>query len=355
MLPRPLCFCLVLLRRCVTAFPKATAPRREAGPSANRVHPAAQSRAGVSARSGEPSAKMPPLPAALPFPLPRAVSVPAFAARKGDARPLVVVTAYDAAQARIADAAGVDAILVGDSLGMVTLGYDSTLPVTLDDMIRHTQAVARGVAGRRTSSKTPTDAESARGARHALVIADLPFASYGASVEEGVRAAARLLAESGGAQAAKLEGAGPVVLETMRRLVAIGVPVMGHLGMTPQSVHRFGGFRVQGADDEAASALLADAQTLVEAGVFGIVLELVPAALAGRVTEAVPVPTIGIGAGPFCDGQVQVLHDLIGLASGPPRKHARRYADASRLIEDALAAYAADVRAGRFPADENSV
>ena len=289
------------------------------------------------------------------LPVPARLSVPAFTARKAEGRPLVVVTAYDAAEARLADAAGVDAILVGDSLGMVTLGHETTLPVTLDDMLRHTQAVARGVSARRMPARSaPPPEEAARGARHALVIADLPFGTYGASVEDGVRNATRLVAE-GNAQAVKLEGAGPVLLETVRRLVAIGVPVVGHLGMTPQSVHRFGGFRVQGTTNEAGDALIADAHALVEAGIFALVLEVIPAALAARVTEAVPVPTIGIGAGPDCDGQVQVLHDLIGLSPGPVRKHARRYVEAGRLIQNALAEYAADVRTRRFPADENSV
>jgi 3-methyl-2-oxobutanoate hydroxymethyltransferase len=295
-----------------------------------------------------------PEPALRPTPLPARLSVPAFAARKGE-RPLVLVTAYDAAQARLADAAGVDAILVGDSLGMVTLGHETTLPVTLDDMVRHTRAVSRGVTDRRTpTGRAPSPENAARGARHALVIADLPFGTYGASVEDGVRNGARLLSE-GNAQAVKLEGAGPVLLETVRCLAAIGVPVMGHLGMTPQFVHRFGGFRAQGTTDAAGEALLNEAAALVEAGVFGIVLEVIPAALARRVTQAVPVPTVGIGAGPHCDGQVQVLHDLIGLAPGPVRKHARRYVEAGRLIQNALAEYAADVRGRRFPSDENSL
>ena len=285
----------------------------------------------------------------LPLPLPARVTVPAFVQRKAERRPLVVVTAYDVAQARLADRAGVDAILVGDSLGMVTLGYDTPLPVTLEDILRHTQAVARGLSGGR---RGPED--EARGARHALLIADLPFGAYGVSVEEGVRHSVRLVAE-GGAQAVKLEGAGPVMLETVRRATDLGVPMMGHLGMTPQSLHRFGGFRAQGKTAEAADALLEGARALVEAGVFGIVLEVIPRALARRVTQAVSVPTIGIGAGPDCDGQVQVLHDLVGLAEGPTKKHARRYVEAGRLIREALAAYAHDVRERRFPTDENSV
>lgn len=263
----------------------------------------------------------------------------------------MVVTAYDAPQGRLADSAGVDAILVGDSLAMTTLGYDSTLPVTLDDLVRHTAAVACGMESRSAQKPTPEDTE--RGARHALLIADMPFGTYGASVEEGVRAGMRLVSE-GKAQSVKLEGAGEINLETIRRLVAIGVPVMGHLGMTPQSIHRFGGFRVQGKSDDAADAVLREAEALVDAGVFSIVLELVPAQLAERITAAIPVPTIGIGAGPGCDGQVQVLHDLLGLTPGPALRHARQYANLGETITQALAQYAREVRQGKFPTEENS-
>ena len=261
------------------------------------------------------------------------MTVPVFVACKAKKQPIVMVTAYEAAQARLADAAGVDAILVGDSLGMVMLGYTTTLPVTLDDMLRHTQAVARGSSGR------------------PLLIADMPFATYGVSEPESIRNAARLLAE-GGAQAIKLEG-GAVIADTVRRIVDRGIPVMGHIGMTPQSVHRFGGFKVQGKG-EAADAVLADAEALVAAGVFSIVLEVIPTDLARRISEAIPVPTIGIGAGVGCDGQVQVFHDLVGLYEEPPLRHTRRYAEAGRAIREALAAYAEDVRSGRFPSDENA-
>ena len=282
------------------------------------------------------------------------VTVPMLARRKAKGRPIVVVTAYDAPQGRLADTAGVDAILVGDSLGMVVLGYDTTLPVTLDDVLHHTRAVARGMASRAgCPDAAPTPEDATRGARHALLIADMPFGSYGVSVPDSVRSAHRLIAE-GGAQAVKLEG-GAALAPTIRAITDIGIPVMGHLGMTPQFVHRFGGFKLQGKTDEAAGVLLADAQALVEAGVFGMVLEVIPAALARRITEAVPVPTIGIGAGAACDGQVQVLHDLVGLGDdGPVLKHARRYAEAGQVIRDALAAYTEDVRAGRFPTEENS-
>jgi len=291
--------------------------------------------------------------------LPERVTAPMLLARKARKRPIVMVTAYDAPQGRLLDAAGVDAILVGDSVGMTTLGYDTTLPVTLEDVLHHCRAVRRGMdandSGRCPSENggPPTSEEAARGARHAMLVADLPFGTYGASVEEGVRAGMRLAAE-GGAQAVKLEGAGLVVVETIRRLVDVGVPVMGHLGMTPQSIHRFGGFKVQGRTDAAADALIDDARRIVEAGVFGMVLEVIPATLAERVTAAMPVPTIGIGAGPGCDGQVQVLHDLVGLTPGSVLKHARRYAEVGEAVREAVAAYAEDVRAGRFPSAENS-
>lgn len=281
------------------------------------------------------------------------VTVPLLGKRKAAKQPIVVVTAYDAWQARLADRAGVDVILVGDSLGMVTLGHATTLPVTLDDMLHHTQAVSRGLTtGDDCPHAPPSPADVTRGARRALVVADLPFGSYGVSLDASVRSAVRLVAE-GGAQAVKLEG-GKALAETVRRIVDIGIPVMGHLGMTPQSVHRFGGFKRQGRGNAAADTLLADAEALVEAGVFALVLEVIPAALARHVTNAVSVPTIGIGAGADCDGQVQVLHDLVGLAEGPVFKHTKRFAEAGGLIRDALTAYTEAVRGKRFPTDENA-
>jgi 3-methyl-2-oxobutanoate hydroxymethyltransferase len=288
--------------------------------------------------------------------LPLRVTAPQFLARKRKKQPIVMVTAYDAPQGRYADAAGVDAILVGDSVGMTTLGYDTTLPVTLDDLLHHTRAVLRGQSARRADvcpDNLPTDAERARGARHALVVTDMPFGTYGASVANGVKGGMRLVAE-GGAQAVKLEGAGNVVLETVRRLVDMGVPVMGHLGMTPQSIHRFGGFKLQGKTEDAAEALIKSAKALEEAGAFSIVLEVIPSDLAQRVTEAITIPTIGIGAGLQCDGQVQVLHDLAGLTDGEPFKHARRYAELGVTLQDAIASYARDVRERQFPGPENS-
>jgi 3-methyl-2-oxobutanoate hydroxymethyltransferase len=281
--------------------------------------------------------------------LPR-VTVPLFLSRKGQT-PIVMVTAYDAPQGRLADAAGVDAILVGDSLGMTTLGYDTTLPVTLEDMLLHSRAVARGQEARSIEKNSPEDA--ARGARHALLIADLPFGAYGISVEDGVRAGVRLIQE-GTVGAVKMEGATEIVQETTRRLVALGVPVMAHVGLTPQAVHRFGGFKVQGRSEDDGDRILDEVKKMVEAGAFGVVLELVPTELARRITDAVPIPTIGIGAGPHCDGQVQVLHDLIGLTDGRIPRHARRYTDAAAMILKAISTYTSDVRTHQFPTEENS-
>lgn len=290
-----------------------------------------------------------------PAPLPASVSVPALVARKGaaPARPIVMLTAYDAVQGRVADGSGADAILVGDSVGMTMLGYDSTVPVTLDDMLRHTRAVARGQAARVSGAGEPASFETERGGRLALLVADLPFGAYGAEAADGVRAGMRLVAE-GGAQSVKVEGAGAIITETIRRLTDAGVPVMGHLGLTPQSVHRFGGFKAQGKTDAAADALLHDAETLTAAGVWGIVLEMIPASLAKRVTDAVPAVTVGIGAGGDCDGQVQVFHDLVGLTFAPAFKHTRRYEELLPRLEAALAAYVGDARAKRFPGITNN-
>jgi 3-methyl-2-oxobutanoate hydroxymethyltransferase len=260
--------------------------------------------------------------------------VPAVRRRKvaaGD-DPLVMVTAYDAPTARLADAAGVDLLLVGDSLAMVVLGYDDTLSVTVDDMVHHTAAVART-------------------APRALVVADLPWMSYHVSPEDTVRNAARLV--RAGAPSVKLEG-GAKRVPAVSALVDAEIPVMGHLGLTPQSVHALGGFKVQGRQKAAADALVEDALALVEAGVFAIVLEAVPAAVARRVTEAVDVPTIGIGAGPACDGQVLVLHDLLGLEDRVLPRFVRRYASLRADGTAAVAAYAADVRSGAFPGPEET-
>jgi len=246
--------------------------------------------------------------------------------------PLVMVTAYDAPGARIADAAGVDLILVGDSLAMVVLGYDDTLQVTTADMAHHVGAVARAKP-------------------KAMIIGDLPWMSYHVNREETVRNAATLV--KAGAEAVKLEG-GRKRAAMIEAIVDAEIPVMGHIGLTPQSVHAMGGFKVQGRQAEAAKALVDDAKALVDAGCFSIVLEGVPDAVAALVTDSVSVPTIGIGAGRRCDGQVLVFHDLLGFEDRTAPKFVRRYADLKSAAVEAMAAYAADVRGGAFPSDDES-
>lgn len=246
---------------------------------------------------------------------------------------ITMMTAYDYPSARLVDEAGVDMILVGDTLGMVVLGYDSTLPVTMEDMIHHTRAVMRG-------------------AKHALVVGDMPFMSYQTGWQEAMKNAARFMQEAG-CGAVKLEG-GRRSAETVRKLVEAGIPVMGHIGLTPQSVNQVGGWKVQGKTPAAAVQLLHDAQALEQAGAFAIVLELVPAPLAELITERLSIPTIGIGAGAGCDGQVQVFHDLLGLFDQFVPKHAGRYADVGAVIRDAVARYVADVRSGAFPTSKHS-
>ena len=246
---------------------------------------------------------------------------------------IAMVTAYDYPSARLADQAEIPAILVGDSLGMVVLGYDSTLPVTLDDMIHHARAVMRG-------------------ASRAHVIVDLPFGTYQTGWQDAMRAATRVLRETG-AGAVKLEG-GVRVAETVERLVEAGIPVMGHIGLTPQSVHQLGGFRVQGKTPRDGVRVISDAKALEEAGAYAIVLETIPTALAHMITERVRVPTIGIGAGPFCSGQVQVLHDLLGLYEDFEPRHARRFLEGARLSREALVSYRRAVSDGTFPAAEES-
>lgn len=253
--------------------------------------------------------------------------------RKRGGEKIVAVTAYDVAFARLADRAGVDIVLVGDSLGMVIQGQSNTLPVTLDEMVYHGRCAARGVA-------------------NAHVVVDMPFLSYQASTEDGIRAAGRLMKE-GGAESVKVEG-GEEVAELVRRLVAIGIPVMGHVGMTPQSVHKFGGFKLQGREQARARAIVAGARALAEAGVYSMVIESVPASLGTEITATVDVPTIGIGAGPGCDGQVLVMHDLLGLDPDWSPRFARRYAELGRAAQKAFADYAADVRASRFPGKKES-
>jgi len=269
------------------------------------------------------------------------MTAPAVRARKGG-DPVVMVTAYDAPGARMADEAGVDMILVGDSLAMVVLGYDDTLQVTVDDMAHHTAAVARGVA--RSSGAGPARPNP-------LIVADLPWMSYHVSVEDTVRNAAQLV--RAGAQAVKLEG-GRKRVPMVESIIEAEVPVMGHIGLTPQSVHAMGGFKVQGKDVDAAQALVDDALALEQAGCFSIVLEGVPDQVARMVTDAVHVPTIGIGAGPWCDGQVLVFHDVLGIEDRITPKFVRRYASLKADAVAALSAFADDVRARRFPADDES-
>ena len=251
--------------------------------------------------------------------------------QKGKIIPML--TAYDYATAKLIDAAGIPLILVGDSLGMVVLGYESTIPVTMEEMLHHTKAVVRGT-------------------EQSLIIGDMPFMTYHASVSEALHNAARFIQE-GGAQAVKLEG-GEVMAETVRRVVDCGIPVMGHIGLTPQSVHQLGGFKVQGKTQEAAIRLMTDACALEEAGVFAIVLEAIPTPLAKLITKKVGVPTIGIGAGPFCDGQVQVVSDLLGLFTDFVPKHAKQYARLSDIIKQAVGEYINEVQAGTFPTDKQS-
>jgi 3-methyl-2-oxobutanoate hydroxymethyltransferase len=256
------------------------------------------------------------------------MTVPAFRARKNDGPPLVVLTAYDVPTATAAEAGGVDAILVGDSLGNVLLGLDTTLRVTLDDMVHHGRAAARA----RTS---------------ALLILDMPWMTYHVTTEDAVRNAARLVRETS-ADAVKVEG-GAKRVPAIRAILDAEIPVMGHLGLTPQSVLPMGGYRVQGRTDAAAEALVADARALVQAGVFAIVLEGVPGPLASRITAEIDVPTIGIGAGVGCDGQVLVFHDLLGMSTGEPPKFVRRYASILDEQVKAIRAWADDVRGRRFP------
>ena len=244
-----------------------------------------------------------------------------------------MVTAYDYPSARLADQAEIPLILVGDSLGMVVLGYDSTIPVTMEDMLHHVKAVARGT-------------------QRAMVVSDLPFMTYQLEPSQGLANAARLVQE-GGAQSVKLEG-GEKIAGTVARIVDAGIPVMGHIGLTPQSVHALGGYHVQGRKQNEAAQLLKDAHALEEAGAFAVVLELIPTPLARLISERLSVPTIGIGAGDQCDGQVQVLHDILGLYTEFVPKHTKRYAFLAGTIEDALTQYVREVKEGSFPTEEQS-
>ena len=247
--------------------------------------------------------------------------------KKAAGEKIPVLTAYDATMAALLERAGIDVLLVGDSLGMVVLGHETTVPVTMADMLHHTKAVSRG-------------------AHHALIVSDMPFLSYEVSADETLRNAGQLLAE-GGAAAVKLEGAH---LETVRRLVDAGIPVMGHLGLLPQHVNQLGGFRKQGQTESSARQLIADALALQESGAFSLVLESIPDELAAEVTALLSIPTIGIGAGPHCDGQVLVSNDLLGLTTGSIPPFAKQYAHLGSQIVDAAQRYIGDVTAGEFPA-----
>jgi 3-methyl-2-oxobutanoate hydroxymethyltransferase len=266
------------------------------------------------------------------------VTVPDLLQRKSLAagsqnKKITCLTAYDYPTARLVDEAGVDVVLVGDSLAMVMLGHDSTLPLTLDEALHHTKAVRRGVA-------------------RALVVADMPYGSYHGDISESLRNAMRFVKEAG-AEAVKIEG-GERRLELIARLTEAEIPVMGHIGLTPQSVNALGGYRVQGKTPNAAEQVLRDARAVEAAGAFSIVLEAIPRELAAEITKAVRIPTIGIGAGPDCDGQVLVLHDLLGLTFQNPPKFARRYANVGETILKAVREYCADVENGRFPTDAES-
>ena len=261
------------------------------------------------------------------------VSVNQIIEMKRESRRISMLTAYDYTMARLLDESGIDMILVGDSLGMVVLGYESTVPVTLEVMIHHTRAVSRG-------------------AKRALVVGDLPFLTYHSSIEQAIRNAGRFLQE-GGAQAVKVEG-GVHMAPTVKAIVDCGIPVMGHIGLTPQSIHQLGGFKVQGKTHQAAAGLIADAKALEEAGAFAIVLECIPAPLSRLITERVGVATIGIGAGVHCDGQVQVINDILGLFPDFVPKHARQYARLGDEVRTVAQQYIEDVRNSRFPGMKES-
>jgi 3-methyl-2-oxobutanoate hydroxymethyltransferase len=262
------------------------------------------------------------------------VRVPDFLKKKKQGRKIAILTAYDATMAHLLDEAGVDALLVGDSLGMVIMGCDTTIPVTLDVMVHHTRAVANG-------------------ARHALVIADMPFLTYQVSAEEALRNAGRLIQE-GGAAAVKVEG-GVAVAQTVARLVEAGIPVMGHIGLTPQSVHRFGGYHPVGRTGQEADALLEGARALERAGAFSIVLECIPDATAAAITAELAIPTIGIGAGAACDGQVLVSYDAFGLFDTLVPRFVKQFARLGEQMSAAAKQYIAEVEQGQFPAPEHSV
>ena len=252
---------------------------------------------------------------------------------KKSGTPITMITAYDYTAGRLIDEAGIPMILVGDSMGQTTLGYESTIPVTVHDIVSATAAVIRGN-------------------RNSLVVADMPFMSYQASTVDALRTAGRLI-KVGGAQSVKIEGGAPII-ESVRAITDAGIACMGHLGLTPQSVNQLGGYRVQGRDEAGARQIMQDALALQDAGAFSVVLELVPTELASEITETLDIPTIGIGAGPECDGQVQVFHDLLGLFDDFSPKHARKYANLSEIIQGAVSHYVSDVQEQTFPTDKES-
>lgn len=260
------------------------------------------------------------------------ITVSVLRDKKHNNQKISMLTAYDYSLAAMVEEAGIDVILVGDSLGNVTLGYENTLAVTMDDMIHHTRAVTRG-------------------AKNSMVVGDMPFLSYHVSIQEAVRNAGRFIQE-GGAQAVKLEG-GRERVDTIKAIIDAQIPVMGHIGLTPQSVHQFGGFKVQGKDLESARKLINDADALEKAGCFAIVLEGVPAELARRITDETAIPTIGIGAGPHCDGQVLVINDMLGMFGGHIPKFVKKFANLQPIIMEGLKAYKEEVEAGTFPGPEH--
>jgi 3-methyl-2-oxobutanoate hydroxymethyltransferase len=270
----------------------------------------------------------------MPEPITPRVTIPSLRAKKAAGEKIVALTAYDYAVARIVDAAGADLVLVGDSLGMVVLGYENTLPVTMEDILHHLKPVVRAT-------------------RRALVIGDMPFLSYHQDEVQAIANAGRFIKE-GGAQGVKIEGASPRRLRLIETFVEADIPVLGHVGLTPQSVGRIGGFKVQGTTAEAARRLLEEALGLERAGAFGVVLECVPAEVAGVITERLAVPTIGIGAGPLCDGQIIVFHDLVGYHDGYLPKFVKKYVDLHAIIGEAVARYSEDVRRGAFPDRDQS-
>jgi 3-methyl-2-oxobutanoate hydroxymethyltransferase len=264
---------------------------------------------------------------------PRVVTTKTVMTMKEQGEKITMLTAYDFLVAKYLDQVGIDIILVGDSLGNVVHGYETTLPVTVDDMIYHAKAVKRAV-------------------RNALIVVDMPFMSFQTSIDDAVRNAGRIMKEVG-IGAVKLEG-GEYIAEIVKHLVKVGIPVMGHLGLTPQAINKFGTYEVRATERREADELLHDAKVLAEAGVFAIVLEKIPSALARKVTKAVPVPTIGIGAGPHCDGQVLVVYDMLGLTEEFKPRFVRRYAESAEIMRDAFRRYIRDVRSGTFPSDKES-